>query len=302
MARLSATSSAVDTNGHIKEPTTVPLPAEGDVPLSKPFSHDDTEISTSNNDDDEETPLPSSDSYPVSHDPTLLPGGSRDLCFIGLQAFVLGSLFALSICATITLVFVQPSRWWRLPAFAICFSVFHFMEFWTTAAYNTPSCRASSFLLFNNGKAYAIANLLAALEITISAFFPEYQAIGVYPTTIAVGLTLVIIGQFVRSMAMVQASTNFNHIVQSERKDTHVLVTKGFYSVFRHPSYFGFFWWSIGTQLLVGNKVCLVGFAVVLWKFFNRRIAIEEKHLVMFFGDDYENYRKRTGTLMPFIG
>ncbi|KAK4502749.1 hypothetical protein PRZ48_006175 [Zasmidium cellare] len=296
MARLSATSSAVDTNGHIKEPVTVPLPAEGDAP---PALEDDTVVPTTS--EDEEDPHPSSDTYPIKHDPTLLPGGSRDLSFIGLQAFILGNLLSLSICATLWLVFVQPSRWWRLPAFAICFSVFHFLEYWTTAAYNTPSCRASSFLLFNNGRQYTAANLAAAIEIIISGLFPEYQALGVYSVTIAVGLTLVVVGQFVRSIAMVQASTNFNHIVQSERKDSHVLVKDGLYSIFRHPSYFGFFWWSIGTQLLVGNKVCLVAFAVVLWQFFRRRITVEEKHLVTFFGDDYINYRKRTGTLIPFI-
>lgn len=274
MARLSATSSAVDTNGHVKEPTTVPLPAHGDVPFPKRVEHDDTEISTSNNDDNDDlAPLPSSDAYPVAHDPTLLPGGSRDLSFIGLQAFFLGTTFAFSVCTTAWLVVSAKSPWWRLPAFAVCFSVFHFLEFWTTAAYNTPSCRASSFLLFNNGRAYTMANVLAAVEIVVSAFLPRYQAFGVHPVTITIGLGLVVVGQFVRSVAMVQASTNFNHIVQHEHKDTHVLVTKGIYSYFRHPSYFGFFWWSIGTQLLVGNKVCLFGFAVVLWRFFSRRIS-----------------------------
>lgn len=280
MARLSASSSAVDTNGHIKEPATVLLsPAEeGGVPLKQ---EDDTKVSTNiisskedddDDEDDDPPPLPSSDAYPISHDPTLLPGGSRSLAFIGTQAFVLGTIFAFGICLTTYLVSIQ-SPWWRLPTFAICFSTFHFLEYWTTAAYNVPACRASSFLLFNNGRAYTLANAFAAVEIVVAGFFPTYQAFGVHALTIMIGVILVVVGQVVRSVAMVQASTNFNHIVQHERKDTHVLVTKGLYSYFRHPSYFGFFWWSIGTQLLVGNKVCLVGFAFVLWRFFSRRIT-----------------------------
>ena len=82
-------------------------------------------------------------------------------------------------------------------------------------------------------------------------------------------------GQGVRSVAMAQAGTNFNHTVQSQRTRGHELVTKGVYAVLRHPSYFGFFWWGLGSQLVLGNVVCLVCYAVVLWRFFNRRIEGE---------------------------
>lgn len=71
---------------------------------------------------------------------------------------------------------------------------------------------------------------------------------------------------------MAQAGPSFNHVVAREHKETHKLVTHGFYAIFRHPSYFGFFYWAIGTQFLVGNKVCLAGYVLVLWKFFSQRI------------------------------
>ncbi len=71
---------------------------------------------------------------------------------------------------------------------------------------------------------------------------------------------------------MVHAGSNFNHLVQSKKRKGHVLVTGGVYRYLRHPSYFGFFWWGLGTQVVLGNAVCLVGYAVVLWRFFRRRI------------------------------
>ena len=71
---------------------------------------------------------------------------------------------------------------------------------------------------------------------------------------------------------MGKAGSNFNHIVQSEKKSDHVLVTEGVYGYLRHPSYFGFFWWGIGTQIVLGNIFCLVGYTLVLWRFFRRRI------------------------------
>jgi len=65
--------------------------------------------------------------------------------------------------------------------------------------------------------------------------------------------------------------------------------------------YFGYFWWGLGTQIVMGNPVCFVGYAVVLWRFFERRIGGEEELLVSFFGDEYVHYRKRTMVGIPFI-
>lgn len=209
---------------------------------------------------------------------------------------------------------------WRLPAFFACLSLFHFLEFWTTAHFNTPGARADSFLLYSNGTAYNIAHSLATLEIILSSFTPAYQAFCVSHYSIAAGVSLVVVGQVARSVAMAQAGTNFNHTPQRVRKQGHELVTNGIYSWLRHPSYFGFFWWALGTQMLVGNKVCLLGYLLALWTFFSRRItgksrspsfdlladtltehAAEERSLIQFFGKDYENYKDHARTGIPFI-
>lgn len=100
---------------------------------------------------------------------------------------------------------------------------------------------------------------------------------------------------------MAQAGTNFNHMPARTYREGHELVTRGIYSWVRHPSYFGFFYWALGTQVLVGNKVCLLGYTVVLWRFFRERIEDEEKLLVQFFGSDYLHFRERVGTGLPWI-
>ena len=53
---------------------------------------------------------------------------------------------------------------------------------------------------------------------------------------------MVVIGQFIRSLAMVTCGESFNHLIQTERKDNHVLVTHGIYKYLRHPRYVN---WSI---------------------------------------------------------
>ncbi|KAK5135518.1 hypothetical protein LTR08_005153 [Meristemomyces frigidus] len=279
MARQS-TSASSSSNGHPPLPT--PKPSDG-------YDFDfDTD------------PRHHARNVPIADDPSLLPTGNRSLSSIGLQAFWLGFTLALSLLSTAYLSLHQIPLW-RLPAFFACLSLFHFLEYYTTARYNLPATRAASFLLFSNGRAYNTAHCLATLEILLSSFFPAYQDSLVHPYTIALGLVLVIVGQTVRSIAMAQAGTNFNHTPVQTRKEDHVLVTRGMYNYSRHPSYFGFFWWALGTQLLVGNKVCVVGYAGALWMFFHSRIIAEERKLVEFFGKDYEAFRRRTPTGIPFI-
>lgn len=42
------------------------------------------------------------------------------------------------------------------------------------------------------------------------------------------------------------------------------MVTSGMYTYLRHPGYFGWFLWSVGTQVLLCNPICAVAFAVVV--------------------------------------
>jgi protein-S-isoprenylcysteine O-methyltransferase len=69
----------------------------------------------------------------------------------------------------------------------------------------------------------------------------------------------------------------------------------------RHPSYFGFYMWAVGTQIMVANPFSLVAFTIILHRFFSERIIFEEKTLLRFFGKEYADYKRRVGTMMPFI-
>ncbi|KAL4957417.1 Isoprenylcysteine carboxyl methyltransferase family-domain-containing protein [Aspergillus filifer] len=252
-------------------------------------------------------PSPPHTTISTTLDATLLPTGSKSLSGIALRAFLLGSAFALSLSLTALLI-KEGHYLWRLPFFICSLALFHFLEYWTTAAYNTHVADVSAFLLSSNGWAYNAAHISAAVECLVAYYMcpreSYFEITGpLYGIKVQVvsGLFLMGVGQIVRSLAMVQAGSNFNHTVQVERKEGHTLVTHGVYSVFRHPSYFGFFWWGLGTQLVLGNVVCLLGYAVVLWRFFSHRIQREEKFLVAFFGNEYVAYKKRSVVGIPGI-
>ncbi|KAL2753389.1 hypothetical protein ACRALDRAFT_2066677, partial [Sodiomyces alcalophilus JCM 7366] len=231
------------------------------------------------------------------------PGGPKSLAGISLRAFLLGLAHAFSVAAILLILYTTSSPLWRLPFFLAALSLFHFLEFWATAAYNPPEARVHAFLLTANWPAYAIAHAAACAECLLAGLLHPGPYAAVPPplrtALMAAGLALVVGGQAVRSAAMVTAGRSFNHTVQHRRAASHALVTRGIYAWFRHPSYFGFFWWALGTQLVLGNVVCFVGYAAALWRFFSGRIAHEEEFLVRFFGRDYEEYRKRVGTLIP---
>lgn len=84
-----------------------------------------------------------------------------------------------------------------------------------------------------------------------------------------------ICGQWGRSLAMITAASNFNHDVQFVKKEQHELVTNGIYQYSRHPSYAAFFYWAVGTQVLLGNPISALAFAYILWRFFSQRIFCE---------------------------
>ncbi|PKY02772.1 ICMT-domain-containing protein [Aspergillus campestris IBT 28561] len=252
---------------------------------------------------------PSPPTPPPSLDRSNYPNGPKSLSGISLRAFLLGttlgltlSLTAVILTTTTTTTTAHPL--WRAPFFLAALSAFHFLEYWVTAEYNTHYASISAFLLSSNGWAYNLAHSSAILECLLShTLWPTLFPWSLNPTAtkiqVALGLVLMAIGQITRTLAMAQAGSNFNHTVQVERKDGHTLVQHGIYAVLRHPSYFGFFWWGLGTQLVLGNVVCFVGYAFVLWNFFHNRIYREEKFLIAFFGDEYLEYRKRSWVGIP---
>ncbi|KAK0121949.1 hypothetical protein ONS95_010223 [Cadophora gregata] len=231
-----------------------------------------------------------------------LPGQPKSLSGIAIRSFILGLVLSSTLFLSAYLLHTGRPIW-RAPFFITILSLFHFLEFYTTAHANTPSARISSFLFSSNGSAYTIAHTTSLLETLLSHFFLPASVLPIYlhyPILI-LGLSMVIIGQVVRAVAMLTAGTNFSHVVKHTKAQSHQLVTTGIYSVFRHPSYFGFFWWGIGTQLICGNVLSLLGYAAVLWKFFASRIDGEEELLVKFFGDEYREYRQKTTVGIPFI-
>lgn len=187
----------------------------------------------------------------------------------------------------------------QLGAYLVGLSFFHISEYLLTAYFKENKLSYDSFLL-NHSSAYHAALVAGMIEYLI-----EYVNIGQdkfsYPYISYIGGAMMLLGDLARKVAMVTAAENFDHIVQSEQSEEHRLVKTGLYGLSRHPSYAGWFYWSIGTQVLLCNPVCAVGYAWASWKFFQERIEEEECYLLRFFGSEYRDYKQTVGIGIPGI-
>lgn len=131
-------------------------------------------------------------------------------------------------------------------------SVFHYSEYLSIAWTNPQALSVDSFIL-NHSLHYALAAVSSWLEFGFEVYFwPEMKECR---TLIFVGVTLCVAGEIMRKLAIITAHSNFNHVVQFKKADDHRLVTHGVYGLVRHPSYVGWFWWSIGTQVISDDLI-----------------------------------------------
>jgi len=209
-----------------------------------------------------------------------------------LIAFGLGSAFGLGVGLTFF------SDYYDFGLYLMFHSFFHLWEYVYVALFHSVELSSNSFLI-NHSSAFYVAWIVSWSEYWLERWlFPSMKG---YFLVVFIGLVLTVGGQAIRTLAMYTAGSNFHHLVRDEKEKGHDLVTFGVYQYLRHPAYFGWFWWSVGTQVLLSNPISIVLYGFAAFKFFEGRIPEEEKALISFFGDDYINYRKRTPVGIPGI-
>ncbi|GAB2292020.1 protein-S-isoprenylcysteine O-methyltransferase [Dionaea muscipula] len=175
--------------------------------------------------------------------------------------------------------------------------LFHISEYFLAARiHGRRNVTAQSLLV---SKHYVLAMVGSLLEYLIEmSFSPSLKE---YWWLSNIGLAMVLAGEIIRKMAILTAGRSFTHLIKIYYEDHHKLITRGIYGFIRHPGYCGFLVWSIGTQVMLLNPICIVAFAVIVWHFFARRISYEEYFLRQFFGAEYEEYAQRVTSGVPFV-
>lgn len=161
---------------------------------------------------------------------------------VAIRALFLGYVFGIGILVSIN----APPSWQVFGVYTTVLASFHYSEFLAIAWMNPATLSIDSFIL-NHSVAYGVAACLSWIEFLIERHYFEGMKMPSFVSYF--GLILCISGEILRKLAMCTAKHNFNHVVQSEKSDNHELITHGVYNLCRHPSYVGWFYWSIGTQV-----------------------------------------------------
>eukprot|EP01065_Artemidia_motanka_P053234 TRINITY_DN9824_c0_g1_i4.p1 TRINITY_DN9824_c0_g1~~TRINITY_DN9824_c0_g1_i4.p1 ORF type:complete len:186 (+),score=34.19 TRINITY_DN9824_c0_g1_i4:226-783(+) len=183
-------------------------------------------------------------------------------------------------------------------------SMFHAGEF-LAAVFHRPrefvENKLYAAFLLHHSPEYKIALVSGWAEFFIELWlFPTLKT---FASVSLVAGCLMLCSGGLRIVAMWQCGSNFSHLIETSHRPQHRLVTTGVYAHVRHPAYFAWFWWSVLTQVVLLNPVCTVLYACFAWLFFRDRIPDEEELLCSadFFGQEYEKYRRRVRTGIPFI-
>ncbi|KAA8497374.1 Protein-S-isoprenylcysteine O-methyltransferase B [Porphyridium purpureum] len=187
---------------------------------------------------------------------------------------------------------------WELCVWLVVVVYYHVAEVVMVILYNKSELSWSSTLIT---LPYLLALGIGFVEFGLEWWWLHEWKRWLSMPCLLVGTCVTLGADTFRKFAMAHARVSFTHRIKEERRPEHVLVTDGPYAWCRHPAYLGWFWWSMGTQIMLANPVCCLLFAVLAWRFFKIRIPYEEYYLEQMFGEAYAIYKLKTPTRIPFI-
>jgi protein-S-isoprenylcysteine O-methyltransferase len=211
---------------------------------------------------------------------------------------IIGVILCTIFSISLSMLLFTRTNFYQFYLYLLTEIIYHYSEYISVIIYHFYNLDYKSFLL-DHSKEWIFALIFSYIETIIGTIFFKKIKQNIY--TFYSGIIITIIGQIFRIGALFTGKKNFTHLLSYEKKPEHFLMTTGFYGITRHPSYFGFLVWTIGTQLMCLNIICLIGFPIGLYIFFEDRIIEEEGLLIEFFGYEYLEYKKRVGILIPFI-
>jgi protein-S-isoprenylcysteine O-methyltransferase Ste14 len=82
-------------------------------------------------------------------------------------------------------------------------------------------------------------------------------------------------------------------------REEHKLVTNGIYRYIRHPMYASHILWAIAQVMMLHNWIAGYSFIIFMVPHYLLRVNSEENMMIKQFGDEYRDYMKKTGRILP---
>jgi protein-S-isoprenylcysteine O-methyltransferase Ste14 len=95
------------------------------------------------------------------------------------------------------------------------------------------------------------------------------------------------------------ADLGLNWSPSLEIREKHELITRGIYSLIRHPMYASQWLWVVAQPLLLQNWIAGFSNLLVFIPFYFLRVKAEEQMMMEKFGDQYHTYMQKVGAVFP---
>jgi len=132
--------------------------------------------------------------------------------------------------------------------------------------------------------------LVAAPLVGLGRYMP------ILPSVMWIGLAVEAIGLFIAIWARIHLGRNWSGEITI--KVDHQLIRSGPYKLLRHPIYTGILAMYLGTAVVTGEWLAVIGVVLVVFAYW-RKIRLEEANMVVAFGADYDAYRRESWALVP---
>ncbi len=171
-----------------------------------------------------------------------------------------------------------------------------FVIYWSVAAGQTVPTKSRE----SRASRRVHQRLLNAAQLLVFVPVP-----GLDRRILPVGAAVVMIGIAVHVASLLLALSARRHLGrfwsgEITQKVGHELVRSGPYRFVRHPIYTAMLGMFVGMAIVSGDLHAFVGVAVIAFAYW-RKIRIEERNLTELFGATYDDYRRRTRALVPWL-
>ncbi|MEM8663252.1 MAG: protein-S-isoprenylcysteine O-methyltransferase [Pseudomonadota bacterium] len=133
--------------------------------------------------------------------------------------------------------------------------------------------------------------------VAIATPFLDFAAYTPPLPAIAIGVLISIIALWLFYRSHTDLGAYWSPVL--EIRENHALVTDGVYRRMRHPMYTAIFLWTCAQALILGNWIAGPSGMITFIILYAIRVGPEEKMMVETFGDEYRDYCRRTGRLLP---
>jgi protein-S-isoprenylcysteine O-methyltransferase Ste14 len=143
-------------------------------------------------------------------------------------------------------------------------------------------------------------NFIGMMFLPLLAVFTPFLDPYAFTVPDPVRFVLLIITAFnIWLFAKVHRDLGKNWSAILEIKEGHHLVQSGIYEKIRHPMYAHLWIWVIAQGIILANGLVLV-YGIAAWGLlYFIRVPKEEDMLTVEFGDEYRDYMKNTGRIVP---